>query len=338
VLVLTDLTDWGLDPLDSLAGAARVKLRLTAGDRQAIAFLRGLLPTASEPRLARVAARRADHGWRALAVVERAAESQYDALLAAARRIGDVPAPVAALALAGDGVHGNRGRPWHAERGNLHLSCAIPVDLDAATTAAAVSAVPAVAVLDALAACAPGRVPRLKWVNDVLVDGAKLAGVLAAAQSRGPRLRTIVCGIGINVEGAPPVAPTLFVPRVTCLRAHPAGRAVRLGDLCRDLLVALWRRVRELHDAGPAPVKAAYRAHCGDVGRVVTVWPEGSPDLGRSDAMPPPLAHGRVLGLDDDLALRIEGAAAPLVNGRLAHDESSAGAAATGEPAPAASV
>ncbi|MBD3220918.1 hypothetical protein GF314_06710, partial [bacterium] len=104
-----------------------------------------------------------------MAVIDRAPRSQYDALLEAVRAGGGVPAPLAALALTGERFHGNRGRPWVAERGNLHLSCVVPVDLPAAASAAALAAIPAVAVCEAIAGECGDRPPRIKWVNDVLV-------------------------------------------------------------------------------------------------------------------------------------------------------------------------
>ena len=258
-------------------------------------------------------------GWSGLAVVEEAGSSQYDALLMATRGPGGLPGPVATVALTGTGFHGNRRRPWVAARGNLHLSCAAPVDLDAALCAPAVPAIPAVAVCDALQACAPHMNPRIKWVNDVLLNGGKTAGVLAAAQSRGSRMLSLVYGVGLNVAVAPPVEPTLFVPRVTCLHDEPGGRDLALGMVLRALLDALWNRLEELRCEGPAPAIQAYRQYCGDVGRRVMVWSEGLPDTDDIAALPAPMAEGRVLRLDDNLALHVEGAPAPLNGGRLAH-------------------
>ncbi len=44
-----------------------------------------------------------------------------------------------------------------------------------------------------------GVEPVLKWPNDLLLDGAKLAGVLAEAEFAGPTLSAVIVGIGINV-------------------------------------------------------------------------------------------------------------------------------------------
>ena len=317
MLIVTDLANWSKDPLDSLAEVPHVKPSLKKSDRVVVSALASLFPDGDEFTVGEAPA--AVGGWSALAVATDATSSQYDALLTLARSAKKLPGPLAAVALTGRGFHGNRGRPWRAEPGNLHLSCAVPMDLDAGQCAAGVPSLPAVAVCDALAACAPDLEIRIKWVNDVLVQGGKVAGVLSAAQSRGTRLTSLVYGVGVNLAVAPAVEPTLFVPRVTCLHDHRAGSAVKLGELCGALLAALWRRLEELRTEGSAPLVAAYRHRCGDVGRRVRVWAEGLPDTADASTLPAPMVSGRVLKLDDDLALHVEGAVGPLVGGRLAY-------------------
>lgn len=313
MLIVTDLSTERFAALAGLPLAAETGVDAAVPD-----ILAGLLP-AGAPR--RILTGRDGGGWHALAVVEHATTSQYDALLAAARGGAAPPGPVAALAVTGDGFHGNRGRAWHAARGNLHLCCLAPVDLPAAEVAAAVPAAPAVAVCDAIAPLCHGS-PRIKWVNDVLLAGAKTAGVLSAALSRGGRLTAVVYGIGINVAVAPVVPPTVFVPRVTSLADHAAsGSAGDLGAVTGALLRALGRRVEQIRCGDAAAVVQAYRDRCGDVGRRVSVWPEGLPDAASRDDLPPPLARGRVTGLTETLALRVEGCPDPLPGGRLAHDD-----------------
>lgn len=328
MLLLNDLREWAQEPLDSLvargvSGSAaevlQVATGLTQAEQGAVQWLSRLFPSAVMPTMGRVRADAALSGWLALAVVDSSASSQYDALLEMTRNSDGLPGPLAALALHGRGFHGNRGRPWLAERGNLHLSCVLPVDLDSGAAAPVVSALAAVAVCEAMRRCAPGLEPRLKWVNDILLGGAKVGGVLSAAQSRGGRMLALTFGIGVNVAVAPAVAPTLFVSRVACINDHPAGRGVTVGGLALALLDALRAWVDELRAGGPQRVVSAYREICGDIGRVVGLWPDGSPDADRVEVLPPPLASGRLLGLTDDLALVIEGTASALNSGRLAH-------------------
>ncbi len=77
-----------------------------------------------------------------------------------------------------------------------------------------------------------GVEPALKWPNDLLVGGAKLAGVLAEAEFDGRRLEAVVVGIGINVAWpGPPEAGG------TCLddaggAAQPVDKAVAARSAC----------------------------------------------------------------------------------------------------------
>ena len=158
--------------------------------------------------------------------------------------------PVVALALAGHGFHGNRGRPWQALPGNLHLSAAVPVDLPAATCAPVLPALAAVALTDALrrrlrpASAGADQVDqrRAAW-------GRPRSAASSPARSSSARgSRASWSGIGLNVRAAPAVAPTLFVPAVTCLAAHAAGAAAAAapGALLAALLAALARRLADL--------------------------------------------------------------------------------------------
>jgi BirA family biotin operon repressor/biotin-[acetyl-CoA-carboxylase] ligase len=151
--------------------------------------------------------------------------------LAAYDTIGSTSSEALARARAGDAGklwivaraqtagHGRRGRGWETPRGNLAASLLMPVmgqaepatlgfaaglALDDAIRAVA----PEIGVKVALddAAAARDRI-RLKWPNDVLVDGAKVAGILLEAASSGGGASAVVIGIGVNVAAAPRDVP-----------------------------------------------------------------------------------------------------------------------------------
>jgi BirA family biotin operon repressor/biotin-[acetyl-CoA-carboxylase] ligase len=293
---------------------------LTQTQRKFVDYLQELIPDGEQWSITAVPSWLNAAAWDAVVLVDHATASQYDALLAALRRRGASPGSVVALALSGDGFHGNRDRSWRAEQGNLHLCCQVPVDLDLASCMAAVPAVAAVSVCEAIAALCPGASPVIKWINDVLLGDGKVAGVLASAQSRGARLLTLTYGIGLNVQVSPVVPPTLFVPAVTSLA--DAGHRVPLGAAAGAVLDRLQHHLASL--AGPTGGRgtvAAYRARCDDIGRQVAVYAEGLPDTADASALPAPLARGRVTGLDDALQLLVEGCAGPLSGGRLCYDD-----------------
>ena len=97
---------------------------------------------------------------------------------------------------------GRGARRWHSPAGNLHASILLRTDLPPGRIPQ-LSLVAALAVADAADAFLPGDVrAELKWPNDVLVRGAKLAGILIESADA-----TAIIGIGMNIAHAPPDAP-----------------------------------------------------------------------------------------------------------------------------------
>jgi BirA family transcriptional regulator, biotin operon repressor / biotin---[acetyl-CoA-carboxylase] ligase len=98
--------------------------------------------------------------------------------------------------------YGRRGRSWFSAEGNLALSLGfeMPADADA------VILLPFVAGLAAFAACGawlPQKADlRLKWPNDIYLDGRKLSGLLSQAR-QGPQGTEVVLGIGLNLKQVP---------------------------------------------------------------------------------------------------------------------------------------
>jgi BirA family transcriptional regulator, biotin operon repressor / biotin---[acetyl-CoA-carboxylase] ligase len=113
--------------------------------------------------------------------------------------------------LAGRGRH---GRVWASPPGNLYASLLLRPHRPLAE-AATLSLVIGLSLADAIAGAAPsGAVqPRLKWPNDVLLGGAKLAGILLENVGSDPASPVLVVGFGVNVahcpEGLPYPATTL---------------------------------------------------------------------------------------------------------------------------------
>ncbi|QJR20589.1 biotin--[acetyl-CoA-carboxylase] ligase [Pelagibacterium halotolerans] len=119
---------------------------------------------------------------------------------------------------------GRRGRAWESPYGNLAASLMIVPDAPSnslaglgfvagvALNTALTRLMPAAAIrsgLDGADGVSDGGRARiaLKWPNDVLADGAKLAGILLEAQKRPDGRTAIVIGIGVNVVAAPQGLP-----------------------------------------------------------------------------------------------------------------------------------
>jgi len=127
-----------------------------------------------------------------------------------AARLALSGAPTGTVVLADEQTRGRGrlGRSWQSMPGNLHSSILLRPDCPL-KAASQLSLLAAVALADTLATNAPAdRSVTLKWPNDVLIDGAKVAGILLESSAdKGGRLAYVVIGVGINVAFAPEAVP-----------------------------------------------------------------------------------------------------------------------------------
>lgn len=97
---------------------------------------------------------------------------------------------------------GREGRAWQSPPGmGLYLSAIVRPPLPLVDVPPMTLAI-GIGLCDA--ARATGADVTLKWPNDLLVDGRKLAGVLVESQSQGGKLEAVVIGIGVNITGRLP--------------------------------------------------------------------------------------------------------------------------------------
>lgn len=162
-----------------------------------------------------------------------------------------------------DAGRGRRGRTWTAPPGSSLLVSVLlrpRLDADRAQLATMTGALAMVEAVERVAGFAPG----LKWPNDLVVDGRKLAGVLAEADvSAAGEVRAVVVGIGVNVQWDE--FPDELATVATSCNLE-AGRPVDRGELLSAFLDALERRLAE-----PDRVVDDYRARLATLGRAVRV-------------------------------------------------------------------
>ena len=158
-----------------------------------------------------------------------------------ARALAAAGAPHGTLVTAGaqSAGRGRQGRTWAAPPGRALLLSLLLRDYDPLLPLRAGLAVADLA----------GGAARVKWPNDVLVDGRKLAGVLVEAR---PRDGWAVLGIGVNVAVDPAELPPDVRARAATLGRPPGALEETLAELMR----ALGERLAE----PPADCLAALRA------------------------------------------------------------------------------
>jgi len=134
------------------------------------------------------------------------------------------------------GGKGRLGRAWTSPRGNLYLSVIL-------RPAVPVHKAPLITLMGAVAVAAAIRenlgIPAgIKWPNDILIDGKKIAGLLTEMSAEPDRIRHIVLGIGVNVNMDVRELPPEVRKTATTLAAVTGTRVDRTA-LARTLLAGL---------------------------------------------------------------------------------------------------
>lgn len=164
--------------------------------------------------------------------------------------------------------HGQHGHAWFSPEGGLYLSVVLRGLADARLLTLAVGN----AVADVMEVA--GVEPRLKWVNDVLVDGRKIAGILVESESTGDRIDFLVVGIGVNVEGHAADWPAP-VGRVATTLEDCLGPGSCASDMEGFLLEKVGQWVERLRAGRGDEVLAAWRRRDALLGKRVGLDPDG---------------------------------------------------------------
>ncbi|RDV01265.1 biotin--[acetyl-CoA-carboxylase] ligase [Undibacter mobilis] len=160
---------------------------------------------------------------------------------------------------------GRRGKEWASPVGNLYSSLLL-TDPAPQAIAAQLSFVAALALHDAVADRAPHLGPLLtvKWPNDVLLGGAKIAGILIEAES-GPPFAAVI-GMGVNCASHPADTPY----PATDLRT--AGANVMPEMLLRALAAAMQARLAQWdRGQGFAAIRSAWLKRAAGLGQDIRV-------------------------------------------------------------------
>lgn len=184
------------------------------------------------------------------------------------------------------GGRGRLGRSFFSPDGGLYVTivlepCKIVCGLSMCTAAAAV------AVSEALEDEGVFGL-QIKWVNDILLDGRKVCGILTEARSEGGAISRIAVGIGINLR-----EPENGFPEDIKDRAGAVG-------FCGDklaLAAKIATRLGSIIKNSAETVAERYRSRLAFVGKTVTVtdYADGSKKL-----------SAKILGVDENCFLTVE--------------------------------
>jgi BirA family biotin operon repressor/biotin-[acetyl-CoA-carboxylase] ligase len=137
-----------------------------------------------------------------------------------------------------------------------------------------------------------GLHPEIKWPNDILIGGKKVAGILTELSAELDRVRHVILGIGVNVNlGTGEFSPELR-KLATSLKIE-SGKTISRSELATAILRELDGDYARICGGCFAEVADEWEAHCQTIGRNVTIQ-TGERRI-----------RGRAESLDDDGALRL---------------------------------
>lgn len=191
---------------------------------------------------------------------------------------------------------GRHERGWVSPPGNLYASLALAAPCDPAKLPL-IGFVAGVALVEAIAALSPDLATRvaLKWPNDALLDGAKLAGILLEGELDPAGRPGVVIGMGVNVAHAPQ-----GLDQAATFLAQSAGWITR--DSLFDALQRTFAEALSIFDEGRG------------FGLIRQRWLASSLPMGQRlrVKLPDGAREGTFSGLDAHGALRLETNSGPV--------------------------
>ena len=241
---------------------------------------------------------------RRVAVWEKVASTNDLAMRAAASAANDGLVILAEEQTAG---RGRWGRTWAAPKGSAILMSVLLFPPEGLGDPAWLTALGAVAVAEVVEAWT-GQVARIKWPNDVRVDGRKVAGILVE------RGAGAVVGIGLNARAGPGDFPEELRRAATSMAMlAPAGMHVDRSEVARGLIRRLDAWYAEGLARGPGALGAAWKGRLERLGEPVRVRTPAGPVDGRwVDA---DLMRGLVIAPESGPARTVAGAEVLAVTG-----------------------
>jgi len=187
----------------------------------------------------------------------------------ATRRLAEIGGPTWITATRQTAARGRRGRPWQNPQGNFAATLVLPGI--APETAALRSFSASLALFDACTAVTGRTEPfALKWPNDVLLNGGKLAGILLESLMSGGRIAGLAIGIGVNLAEAPgaeAVEPGALRP---VSLAGETGARITPDEFLEALAPAYARWEAQLTSRGFEPLRQAWMARAARLGEEIT--------------------------------------------------------------------
>ena len=185
----------------------------------------------------------------------------------AARRAPNLDRPTWIVAKTQTAARGRRGRAWVVPKGNLNATLIFRPEATAAE-AAKRSFLAANALFQALAIYVPSEKLSLKWPNDVLLSGGKVAGILLESSGQGPFVDWLSIGIGVNLKHTPEGVTDASFPPTSLMAA--GGWEADPQDFLATLADAYATQEAKLLRLGFDRIRDDWLANAARLGEIIT--------------------------------------------------------------------
>lgn len=187
---------------------------------------------------------------------------------------------------------GRMNRQWVSDSGeNLYMTLVVKPDLDFRKLPL-INVTQLVAVIICEILSGYGVVPQIKWPNDILINRAKICGILSEVSFRGASFQGMACGIGLNL-GASPEGRLDRIQAVTCLKKETSAAFCKQA-IVSDILARYKKYEFGFYKDGFSSIKDSFISFFPYIGETIEITNSSSS------------CSGKVVGLSDDGELLVD--------------------------------
>ena len=183
------------------------------------------------------------------------------------RKRGELFAPAIILTGCQTAGRGRAANSWWSQAGVLTVTFVFPINDQLAPYQIPLLA--GLAVREATAALLPGAPVKLKWPNDLLIEGNKLAGLLCERVHKADLI-----GLGMNVNIRPEDSPPALRDRIAAL-SWMAGKPLDMTEVLISIARNLHAMLTHQNERSFASLLRQYDEHHALIGRRVSITPGG---------------------------------------------------------------
>jgi BirA family biotin operon repressor/biotin-[acetyl-CoA-carboxylase] ligase len=162
---------------------------------------------------------------------------------------------------------GRSGKAWQSPQGNVAMSLILLEEGTLLGELGILSFVTAVALRETIVALSNDEIPalQLKWPNDVLYQGEKLAGILLESKMIEDKTHAVIVGVGVNLARL----PKGIEQPVSCLQQILPETTVSVDEFIKQFLEKFMSVYTYWHSHGSAGVMAKWKSHAYGLGKEV---------------------------------------------------------------------